>query len=116
MVQWEFEGLATIVALVARAVGIALIPPIALADHRDDVVVRQLPPPAPALDIYAVTRTTALRNPAVAATLAALRKAAAVAGTPAGQRNGLERAPDGAVRRRHRRHGSRRASRDAGAN
>jgi DNA-binding transcriptional LysR family regulator len=76
-IQWEFEGLATIVALVARGVGIALIPPIALADRRDDVVVRQLPPPAPTFDVYAVTRTAALRNPAVAATLAALRKAAA---------------------------------------
>jgi DNA-binding transcriptional LysR family regulator len=76
-IRWEFEGLATIVALVARSVGIALIPPIALAAGRDDVVVRELPPPAPAFDVYAITRTAALRNPAVAATLAALRKAAA---------------------------------------
>jgi DNA-binding transcriptional LysR family regulator len=82
-IQWEFEGLATIVALVARSVGIALIPPIALAG-RDDVAVRKLPPPAPAFDVYAITRTTALRNPAVAATLAALRKAAAADTGPVG--------------------------------
>jgi hypothetical protein len=34
--------------------------------------------------VYAVTRTAALRNPAVAATIAALRKAAADAGTLGG--------------------------------
>ena len=76
-VRWEFEGLATIVALVAQAVGIALVPAIALSGRHDGVVTRQLPPPAPAFDVYAVTRTAALRNLAIAATLAALRKAAA---------------------------------------
>jgi DNA-binding transcriptional LysR family regulator len=75
-IQWEFEGLTTIVALVAQAVGIALLPPIALATGSDAIAVRQLPPPAPTFDVYAITRTAALRNPAVAATLAALRKAA----------------------------------------
>jgi DNA-binding transcriptional LysR family regulator len=75
-VAWEFDGLATLVALVAREAGIAMIPRIALAGGRDDIVARELPPPAPAFDVYATTRSAALRNPAVTATLAALRVAA----------------------------------------
>jgi DNA-binding transcriptional LysR family regulator len=76
-IRWEFEGLATIVALVSQGIGIALVPPVALAGRHHGVVTRELPAPAPTFDVYAVTRTAALRNPAVAATLAALRKAAA---------------------------------------
>jgi len=81
-VRWEFEGLATIVALVAQAAGIALVPPVALAGTHHGIVTRELPAPAPTFDVYAVTRTAALRNPAVAATLAALRKAAADTDAP----------------------------------
>jgi DNA-binding transcriptional LysR family regulator len=76
-IRWEFEGLATIVALVSQGIGIALVPPVALAGRHHGVVTRELPAPAPTFDMYAVTRTAALRNPAVAAALAALRKAAA---------------------------------------
>lgn len=75
-VRWEFEGLGTIAALVAQAVGIALIPAMALAGRYHGIVTRELPAPAPVFDVYAVTRTAALRNPAIAATLAALRMAA----------------------------------------
>lgn len=75
-IRWEFEGLATIVSLVADGAGIALVPLIALLGDRHRIAVRELPPPVPTFDVHAVVRTTGLRNPAVAATVAALRQAA----------------------------------------
>jgi DNA-binding transcriptional LysR family regulator len=75
-IRWEFDGLATIVALVAHGAGIALVPHIALLQDRHRIAVRELPPPPPTFDVHAVMRATALRNPAVAATVAALRVAA----------------------------------------
>jgi DNA-binding transcriptional LysR family regulator len=76
-IRWEFEGLATIVALVAHGAGIALVPHIALTTDRHRIAVRELPPPPPTFDVHAIVRTASLRNPAVAATVAALRVAAA---------------------------------------
>jgi len=82
-VRWEFEGLAMIVQLVAHGAGIALVPHIALVGDRRRVAVRELPPPPPAFDVFAIVRATGLRNPAVAATVAALRQAAAEVRGPA---------------------------------
>jgi DNA-binding transcriptional LysR family regulator len=76
-IRWEFEGLATIVSLVAHGAGIALVPHIALIGDRHQITVRELPPPPPTFDVHAVVRPSGLRNPAIAATVAALRKAAA---------------------------------------
>ncbi|GIJ73550.1 LysR family transcriptional regulator [Virgisporangium ochraceum] len=81
-VRWEFEGLAMIVALVAHGAGVALVPHVALMADRHRVAVRELPPPPPAFDVYAVVRSAGLRNPAVAATVAALRRAASAVRAP----------------------------------
>jgi len=41
-VPWEFEGLGTIVSLVARGAGVALVPRLALATGERRVAVREL--------------------------------------------------------------------------
>src|SRR5215469_9008815 len=73
-VPWEFEGLGTIVSLVARGIGVAAVPRLALATGERRVVVRELPgpAPAPARDVYAVARAASVRRPSVAVILAAL--------------------------------------------
>jgi DNA-binding transcriptional LysR family regulator len=71
-VPWEFEGLGTIVSLVARGIGVALVPQLALATGEGRVVVRELPGPAPARVVYAVVRSASIRRPSVAVILAAL--------------------------------------------
>src|SRR5215472_13880973 len=76
-VPWEFEGLGTIVSLVARGVGVAAVPRLALAGGERRVMVRELPGPAPARDVYAVARAASVRRPAVAVILAALTAGAA---------------------------------------
>jgi DNA-binding transcriptional LysR family regulator len=98
-VPWEFEGLATILGLVARGIGIAAIPALTLAagDIRPRtragqaaagggainraVAVRQLPGTL-ARNVYAVARSASVRRPSVAHVLTAL-DAAAVALKPA---------------------------------
>jgi DNA-binding transcriptional LysR family regulator len=76
-VPWEFEGLGTVVSLVARGVGVALVPRLALATGEGRVAVRDLPGPAPARQVYAVTRAASVRRPSVAVILAALDAGAA---------------------------------------
>jgi hypothetical protein len=76
-----------IVQLVAQGAGIALDPHIALVGDRHRVAIRELPPPPPAFDVFAIVRAAGLRNPAVAATVAALRQAAAEVRGPAGAVN-----------------------------
>jgi DNA-binding transcriptional LysR family regulator len=71
-VPWEFEGLGTIVSLVARGIGVAAVPRLALAAGERRVVVRQVPGPAPARDVYAVARAASVKRPSVAVILAAL--------------------------------------------
>jgi DNA-binding transcriptional LysR family regulator len=71
-VPWEFEGLGTIVSLVARGIGVAAVPRLALAGGERRVVVRELPGSAPARDVYAVARAASVRRPAVAVILSAL--------------------------------------------
>jgi DNA-binding transcriptional LysR family regulator len=72
----EFEGLATILSLVARGIGIALLPRLSLAAGDARVAVRELPGATPARDLYAVARESAVRRPAVAVIVRALTSAA----------------------------------------
>jgi DNA-binding transcriptional LysR family regulator len=76
-VPWEFEGLGTIVSLVARGIGVAAVPRLALAGGERRVMVRELPGPALARDVYSVARAASVRRPAVAVILAALTAGAA---------------------------------------
>jgi DNA-binding transcriptional LysR family regulator len=75
-VSWEFEGLGTILSLVARGTGIAAVPRLALSAGAGRVAVRDLPASAPARDVYAVVRAASVRRPAISVVLAALHAAA----------------------------------------
>jgi DNA-binding transcriptional LysR family regulator len=73
----EFEGLSTIVSLVARGIGIAIVPRIAVAAGERRVVMRELPHGLNlARDIHAVVRTASVRRPGVAVIIGALTAAA----------------------------------------
>jgi DNA-binding transcriptional LysR family regulator len=73
----EFEGMSTIVSLVARGIGIAILPRLAVAAGERRVALRELPHGLDlARDIHAVARTASVRRPSVAAILTALRDAA----------------------------------------
>jgi DNA-binding transcriptional LysR family regulator len=73
---WEFEGLSTILSLVARGIGIAALPRLTLAVGDRRVTVRELPGATQARDVYAVARASSVRRPSVAVILAALNAAA----------------------------------------
>jgi DNA-binding transcriptional LysR family regulator len=73
---WEFEGLSTILSLVAHGIGIAALPRLTLAAGDRRVAVRELPGASPARDVYAVARASSVRRPSVAVMLAALDAAA----------------------------------------
>lgn len=75
-IAWEFQGLDTVVGLVAQGLGIAVAPRMALASRERDVVIRDLPSSAPSRTVYAAIRRTSINRPAVAAVLNALREAA----------------------------------------
>jgi DNA-binding transcriptional LysR family regulator len=75
-VSWEFEGLGTILSLVAQGIGIAAVPRLALAAGAGRVAVRELPGAVPARDVYAVVRASSVRRPATSVALAALHAAA----------------------------------------
>jgi DNA-binding transcriptional LysR family regulator len=73
----EFDGMSTIVSLVARGIGIAILPRLAVAAGERRVAVRDLPHGLDlSRDIHAVVRTASVRRPAVAVILTALRAAA----------------------------------------
>jgi DNA-binding transcriptional LysR family regulator len=72
----EFEGLATILSLVARGIGIAILPRLTLAAGDARVTVRELPGTSPSRDLYAVARASSVRRPAVAVIVRALTTAA----------------------------------------
>ena len=73
----EFEGMSTIVSLVARGIGIAILPRLAVAAGERRVAVRELPHGLDlARDIHAVARAASVRRPSVAVILSALRYAA----------------------------------------
>jgi DNA-binding transcriptional LysR family regulator len=73
---WEFEGLSTILSLVARGIGIAALPRLTLAVGGRRVAVRELPGTDQARDVFAVARASSVRRPSVAVMLAALDAAA----------------------------------------
>jgi DNA-binding transcriptional LysR family regulator len=75
-VPWEFEGLHTILSLVARGIGIAAIPALALAAGNPGVAVREIPDCALAREVYAVTRAASIRRPSLEVTLRAIYAAA----------------------------------------
>jgi DNA-binding transcriptional LysR family regulator len=73
----EFEGMSTIVSLVARGIGIAILPRMAVAAAERRVAVRDLPHGLDlARDVHAVARTASVRRPSVAVIVTALRDAA----------------------------------------
>ena len=73
---WEFEGLGTILSLVARGIGIAALPRLTLAAGERRVVVRKLPGPTMARDVYLVARASSIRRPSVTTIISALHTAA----------------------------------------
>ncbi len=73
---WEFEGLGTILGLVARGVGIAAVPSLALTAAVPGIAARELPGSLTRY-VYAVVRTASVRRPSVKVTLEALRDAVA---------------------------------------
>jgi DNA-binding transcriptional LysR family regulator len=73
---WEFEGLSTILSLVARGIGIAALPRLTLAAGDRRVAVRELPGTAQSRDVCAVARASSVRRPSVAVILSALDSAA----------------------------------------
>jgi DNA-binding transcriptional LysR family regulator len=75
-VPWEFEGIHTILGLVAKGIGIAAVPAMGMAAGIQGVVVRRIPGPVIAREVYAVTRAASVRRPSVAATLRAIYTAA----------------------------------------
>jgi DNA-binding transcriptional LysR family regulator len=73
----EFEGMSTIVSLVARGIGIAILPRLAVTSAGRRVAVRDLPHGLDlARDVPAVARTASVRRPSVAVIVSALRAAA----------------------------------------
>jgi len=73
----EFEGMSTMVSLVARGIGIAILPRLAVAAAERRVAVRDLPHGLDlARDVHAVARTASVRRPSVAVIVTALRAAA----------------------------------------
>ncbi|MET8142622.1 LysR family transcriptional regulator [Sphaerisporangium sp. NPDC005288] len=75
-VPWEFEGLGTILSLVAKGIGIAAVPALALAAGVRGVAVREIPGNPVTREVRAVVRTASVNRPSVAATLRALHVAA----------------------------------------
>jgi DNA-binding transcriptional LysR family regulator len=72
----EFEGLGTVVNLVGRGLGIAIMPKLSVVGSERRVVVRELPAGLDlAREVYAVARTASLRRASVAVIVAALRGA-----------------------------------------
>jgi len=73
----EFEGLSTLVSLVARGIGIAIVPRLAVVTGERRLVLRDLPHGLNlARDIQVVVRTASVRRPAVAQIVHALTAAA----------------------------------------
>jgi DNA-binding transcriptional LysR family regulator len=70
--------------MVAAGVGVSLLPSFALANVRDDIVVRSLGRNAPAREIAAATLAGGYRSPATDALLDILREVASEFELPAG--------------------------------
>jgi DNA-binding transcriptional LysR family regulator len=79
---WEFQGLATIAALVVRGAGVAVLPRLAVTEElRGSLAVRALPD-LPPRRILAATRQVSRQHPAVQTTLQALRAHGRAASAP----------------------------------
>ena len=88
----EFEGLGTVANLVARGLGIAIMPRLSVGAYERRVVVRELPAGLDlARDVFAVARTASVVRPSVAVIVSALRGAA----RSMSQRVAPPEAPDG---------------------
>ncbi|HEY3882703.1 MAG TPA: LysR family transcriptional regulator [Trebonia sp.] len=75
----EFEGLGTVANLVARGLGIAIMPRLAVGAYERRVVVRELPAGLDlARDVFAVARTASVVRPSVGVIVSSLRSAAKV--------------------------------------
>jgi DNA-binding transcriptional LysR family regulator len=75
----EFEGLGTVANLVARGLGIAIMPRLAVGAYERRVVIRELPAAVDlSRDVFAVVRTASVQRPSVAVIVSALRGAAKV--------------------------------------
>jgi DNA-binding transcriptional LysR family regulator len=73
----EFEGLGTVANLVARGLGIAIMPRLAVGAYERRLVIRALPAGLDlARDVFAVARTASVVRPSVAVIVSALRGAA----------------------------------------
>ncbi len=72
---WEVEGLTAIAQLVARGVGVALLPAQALRDLAPGLVITRPLSPARQRTLIAVTRNASRSHPVVSACLAAIRTA-----------------------------------------
>jgi DNA-binding transcriptional LysR family regulator len=73
----EFEGLGTVANLVARGLGIAIMPRLSVGAYERRLVVRELPAGLDlARDVFAVVRTASVLRPSVAVIVSALRGAA----------------------------------------
>jgi DNA-binding transcriptional LysR family regulator len=73
----EFEGLGTVANLVARGLGIAIMPQLAVGAYERRLVIRELPAGLDlARDVYAVARTASVLRPSVGVIVSALRGAA----------------------------------------
>jgi DNA-binding transcriptional LysR family regulator len=75
-VPWEFEGLGTILSLVAKGIGIAAVPALALAAGVRGLSVRQFPGNPVAREVQAVARASSVNRPSVSVTLRAIHVAA----------------------------------------
>jgi DNA-binding transcriptional LysR family regulator len=72
----EFEGLGTVANLVARGLGIAIMPRLSVGAYERRLVVRELPAGLDlARDVFAVARTASVLRPSVAVIVSALRGA-----------------------------------------
>jgi DNA-binding transcriptional LysR family regulator len=73
----EFEGLGTVANLVARGLGIAIMPRLAVGAYERRVVIRELAAAVDlSRDVFAVVRTASVQRPSVAVIVGALRGAA----------------------------------------
>jgi len=75
-VSFESDDYQTVQGLVAAGVGVALIPQLALADSRDDVLIRSLQPRVPGRSVIAATRRGAGTAPAARSMLDVLERVA----------------------------------------
>src|SRR5690606_17009200 len=75
-VPWEFEGLGTILSLVAKGIGIAAVPALALAAGVRGIAVRHFPGNPVGREVLAVARASSVNRPSVSVTLRAMHVAA----------------------------------------